>query len=75
MGLGDSDAFMPLEEQLSMIIKQMFEWRRRYEAQKAITKHTALWLEGYRRLAHEKGIHDFNRLLDILAEIEAEGET
>ncbi len=69
MGLNDDD---DLEKQLGAVVKQMIKWRSLYEGAKAREKNTALWLEGHRRLAREKGIDDLDRLLEILGEIEVE---
>lgn len=61
-----------LQGELYAVVKKMVEYRRLYVGKAAELQHTELWLEGYRRLAREKGFHDFDRLLDILKEIENE---
>ena len=65
---------LTLDEQLGEAVKAMIKWRGLYEAQKVNAENNALWLEGHRRLAKEKGCEDLDRLLEILKEIEAERE-
>ena len=73
----ENGATMRIETQddLHSAVKQIIKWRRLYEAQKAVAANTALWLEGYRRLTRESCVFDFDRLLEILEEIEAEGDS
>ena len=65
-----------LESDLKTAITKMIHYRRLYEGQKATAEHTALWLEGYRRLVREQGFRtdDLDRLLEILDEIEMEAK-
>ena len=63
-----------LDEQLRYAVKQMVHYRGLYEVVKRHRKHLALWLEAERRLIKEKGAEDFDRLLEILDEIEGEGK-